>query len=187
MGIDDGMTLTRRRFLRQGAMAAGAVVLPYIAPSSVLGQGSSVEPSNRVVMGFIGLGIQGTALMRAFLTHEDVQVAAVCDVYESQRVKAKGIVDEYYDGTVCATYNDFREVCTREDIDAVCVATPDHWHVPVSLEAARCGKDLYTEKALGLSLAWDKALQETCHRHGTVFQWGITVLFNIDLGVVAAS
>jgi predicted dehydrogenase len=164
---------SRRQFLQSMARTAVTTIgMPHVVPSTVLGQDSSVEPSNRIVMGFIGLGIQGTALMRAFLAREDVQVAAVCDVYESQRVKAKGIVDEYYDGTGCATYNDFREVCTRDDIDAVCVATPDHWHVPVSLEAARSGKDLYTEKALGLSLAWNKALQEACHRYATVFQWG---------------
>lgn len=62
--------------------------------------------------------------------------------------------------------------CVRRDIDAVCVATPDHWHVLVSLEAVRSGKDIYTEKALGLSLAADKALRQACRKYGTVFQWG---------------
>jgi predicted dehydrogenase len=123
-------------------------------------------------MASIGLGTQGTGLMRAFLGHKDVQVVAVCDVYESQRQKAKGLVDQRSGNQDCKMYNDFREVCARPDIDAVVVATPDHWHVLVSLEAARNGKDMYTEKALGLATAWDKALQEACHRYGTVFQWG---------------
>jgi predicted dehydrogenase len=123
-------------------------------------------------MGFIGLGTQGTSLMRAFLGHKDVQVVAVCDVYESQRQKGKDIVDQRYGTKDCATYNDFREICGRRDIDAVCIATPDHWHVLISLEAARNGKDMYTEKALGLAIAWDKALQRACHKYGTVFQWG---------------
>jgi predicted dehydrogenase len=165
--------ISRRMFLNRAAGGAvGALGLPYMVQSLALGNAGSVAPSNRVVMGFIGLGTQGTSLMRAFLGHKDVQVVAVCDVSESQRQKAKGVVDAHYGTTACATYNDFREVCGREDIDAVCVATPDHWHVLVSLEAARAGKDMYTEKALGLSLAWDKALQDACRRYGRVFQWG---------------
>jgi predicted dehydrogenase len=163
---------SRRQFLKNTALAGGAIIFPYVIPSSAWGNAGSTAPGNRIVMGFIGLGTQGTGLMRAFLGHQDVQVVAVCDVYESQRQKAKNIVDQHYGNKDCATYNDFRDVCARQDIDAVCVATPDHWHVLVSLEAARNGKDMYTEKALGLSVAWDKSLQEACHRYGTVFQWG---------------
>jgi predicted dehydrogenase len=163
---------SRRLFLKETMLAAGAMTFPGIIPSSARGNAGSTAPSARIVMGCIGLGTQGTGLMRAFLGHKDVQVAAVCDVYESQRQKAKNVVDQHYGNKDCATYNDFRDVCGRRDIDAVCVATPDHWHVLVSLEAARSGKDLYTEKALGLSVAWDKALQEACHKYGTVFQWG---------------
>jgi predicted dehydrogenase len=163
---------SRRQFLKDTALAAGAVTLPYVIPSSALGQAGTVAPSERIVMASIGLGIQGTGLLGAFLGQKDVQVVAVCDVRESQRQKAKAIVDQRYGNQDCATCNDFREVCRRPDIDAVCIATPDHWHVLVSLEAARHGKDMYTEKALGLSVAWDKALRETCHKYGTVFQWG---------------
>jgi len=167
------VNLNRRQFLRHVAGTTTTVIgLPYIKLSTAHSQADNVKPSNRIVMGFIGLGIQGTGLMRAFLGHEDVQVVAVCDVSESQRQKAKRIVDEHYGNNACITYNDFREVCWREDIDVVCVATPDHWHIPVSLQAARAGKDMYTEKALGLSLAWDTALREACHRYGRIFQWG---------------
>ena len=165
--------ISRRGFLKRAAgRAVGVLGLPYLGGSLALGKAGSTAPSNRVVMGFIGLGTQGTGLMRAFLGYNDVQVVAICDVLERQRQKAKTIVDQHYGNKDCVMYNDFREVCGREDIDAVCVATPDHWHIPVSLAAARAGKDMYTEKALGLSLAWDKALQEACHRYGTVFQWG---------------
>jgi len=160
--------MNRRRFLQWST----AVTLPTIVPSSALGHSSSVAPSDRIAMGFIGLGTQGTSLMRAFLGHKDVQVVAVCDVLESQRQEAKDLVDQRYGNADCLTYNDFRAVCGRKDIDAVCIATPDHWHVLVSLEAARNGKDMYTEKALGLAVAWDKALQVACRRYGTVFQWG---------------
>jgi predicted dehydrogenase len=163
---------SRRQFLQNTALAAGAVAFPHVIPSTALGAAGRDAPSERIVMASIGLGTRGTELTRAFLTHRDAQVVAVCDVLESQRQKAKRIVDEHYGNADCAMYNDFRAVCGRPDIDAVCVATPDHWHVLVSLEAARHGKDMYTEKALGLSVAWDQALRETCHQYGTVFQWG---------------
>jgi predicted dehydrogenase len=166
---------TRRRFLGNtaAAVAAGAAMPGAMARAGARTVGAGrAAPGDRVVMGFIGLGIQGTGLLRAFLRHRDVQVAAVCDVYDFQRGKAKGIVDRHYGNRDCTTHNDFREVCARVDIDALCVATPDHWHVPVSLEAARNGKDTYTEKALGMSLAWDKALRTACRARGTVFQWG---------------
>jgi len=86
--------------------------------------------------------------MPAFLSHKDVQIVAVCDVYKSQRQKAKKIADEHYGNTDCTTYSDFREVCGREDIGAVCIATPDHWHVPISLEAARPARICTQKKSL---------------------------------------
>ncbi len=163
---------SRRQFLKNTAVAAGAVAFPHVVPSSALGEAGRNAPSERIVMASIGLGIQGTGLMGAFLGQKDVQIVAVCDVSETQRQKAKNTVDRHYGNQDCATCNDFREVCRRPDIDAVCIATPDHWHVLISLEAARNGKDMYTEKALGLSVAWDQALREACHRYGAVFQWG---------------
>ena len=165
-------TISRRVLLKNAAAAVGAVTFPYIVSSSALGKSGTVAAGNRIVVGCVGMGIQGTGLMREFLGHKDVRVAAVCDVSESQRQKAKDVVDRHYGDNGCAAYNDFRELCARRDIDAVCVATPDHWHVLVSLEAARSGKDIYTEKALGLSLAADKALRQACRKYGTVFQWG---------------
>jgi predicted dehydrogenase len=164
--------MNRRKFLRWTGSAAAAAVFPQIVPSSASGRAGKPAPSERIVLASIGLGTQGTGLMRAFLGHADAQVVAVCDVRESQRQKAKAAVDQRYGNADCATYNDFREVCARPDIDAVVVATPDHWHVLVSLEAARHGKDMYTEKALGLGVAWDQALREVCRQYGTVFQWG---------------
>ena len=160
---------SRRRFL---AAALGAVAAPQIIPASALGKGNQVAPSERIVVGCIGHGNRGPTLMRGFLGQRDARVVAVCDVNGRQREMAKGIVDKHYGDSGCTAYNDFRELCGRPDIDAVCVASPDHWHVLHSLEAVRNGKDIYTEKALGLSLAQDKALRAACHRYGTVFQWG---------------
>jgi predicted dehydrogenase len=164
--------ISRRRFLQRGGAVLGAVGLPCMIPSSALGMAGSVAPSNRIVIGCIGMGIRGTQLLGGLLPQKDVRVVAVCDVYQTQRRKAKAAVDRHYGDGGCATYNDFRELCGRKDIDAVSIASPDNWHVLHSLEAARNGKDLYTEKALGLSVAEDKALRAACQRYGTVFQWG---------------
>ena len=160
---------SRRRFL---AAALGAVAAPQIIPASALGKGSQVAASERIAVGCIGLGNRGPTLMRAFLGQSDARVVGVCDVNGNQREKAKQIVDQHYGDGGCAAYNDFRELCGRTDVDAVSIASPDHWHVLHSLEAVRNGKDVYTEKALGLSLAQDKALRAACHRYSTVFQWG---------------
>jgi len=173
-GRDDSTTrasgrASRRRFL---ATALGAVAGAQIIPASALGRGGEPAPSDRITVGCIGLGNRGPTLMRAFLGQSGARVVAVCDVNGNQREKAKQIVDRHYGDDACAAYNDFRELCGRADVDALSIASPDHWHVLHSLEAVRNGKDIYTEKALGLSLAQDKALRAACHQRGTVFQWG---------------
>jgi predicted dehydrogenase len=165
--------ISRRRFLKKvTGLTAGAIAFPYVVSPSVLGEAGGVTPSNRIVMGCIGLGTQGTGNMRAFLGQEDVQVVAVCDVRESQRQKAKNIVDRHYGDKSCAVYNDFSELIARRDIDAVSIAPPDHWHVLMGLEAARNGKDMYFEKPVGLSVIHSKALRKAVRRYRTVFQFG---------------
>ncbi len=161
--------LSRRRFLTRSATM---LAVPPLVSASALGVDDTVAPSNRIALGTIGLGTRGTQLTKGFLDQKDTRVVAVCDVSGRQRRRVKEVVDGHYGDGGCETYNDFRDLCARRDIDAVCVASPDHWHVLHSLEAARQGKDLYTEKALGLSLAQDKALRDVCRRYGTVFQWG---------------
>jgi len=160
---------SRRRFL---ATTLGAVAGAQIIPASALGRGAEPAASERITVGCIGLGNRGPQLMRAFLPHKDARIVAVCDVNGNQRDQAKQTVDRHYGDSGCATYNDFRELCARPDVDALSIASPDHWHVLHALEAVRNGKDIYTEKALGLSLAQDKALRAACHQYGTVFQWG---------------
>ncbi len=163
--------ISRRGFLRKGALLVGSVGVPCVVPSAALGLAGTVAPSDRIAVGCIGMGIRGTQLANGLLENSDVQVVAVCDVSEDQRRKARTLV-ERRSGRGCAAYNDFRELCSRADVDAVSIASPDHWHVLHSLEAARRGKDLYTEKGLGLSVAQDWALRAACRRYGTVFQWG---------------
>lgn len=163
----------RRQFLKRSVVTAAAVVwFPYLVSSSALGKAGAVAASNRITLGCIGMGRQGTLNMLEFLHHNDAAVVAVCDVYKSQRQKAKNIVDQHYGDNGCAVYGDFRELIARKDIDACLIATNDHWHVLVALEAVRNGKDIFLEKAMGLSVTEDKVLRDAVNYYGTVFQFG---------------
>ena len=163
----------RRQFLKRAAgLPAGAVVLPYIVSASALGNAGNTAASERITVGCIGVGPQGSGVMGNFLKQKDAQVVAVCDVKSHVLKTAQDNVNKHYEGDGCAAYKDFRELLARDDIDAVLVATPDHWHVLVALAAVRAGKDVYLEKPMGLSLAQDQALRTAVHRHGRVFQFG---------------
>jgi len=163
----------RRSFLKKAAGAAvGAVSLPYIVSSSALGKAGSVAASERVVMGFIGVGGRGGGLLSIFMHLPDAQVVAVCDVKRPNRDKALQAVDEHYGNKVCTAYNDFRSLCGRSDIDAVVVASTDHWHVLHALAAVRAGKDVYCEKPLGMSVEQGQVLRQDVNRYGRVFQFG---------------
>jgi hypothetical protein len=163
--------------MRVAAASAGAALaLPSILPSSVFG---AAAPSNRVVLGHIGVGGQGGGLLGGFLGLAQCQSVAVCDPVRERRESKASAVDRHYasradKGTYkgCKAYNDLREMLARSDIDAVVIATPDHWHVPAALAAVKAGKDVYVEKPLGTSVAEDKALREAVHRHGAIFQYG---------------
>ncbi len=159
----------RREFLKS---AFAAVAVPNILPSSVFGADGATAPSDRVGLGIIGLGIQGTGNMRAFLGNTDVRVAAVCDVHQNQREKGKKVVDEWYDNSDCAAVRDFREMIARPDIDAVQITAPDHWHPLMAIEAARRKKHMYCEKPIGWSFRAAKAVQKVVHDSGVVFQFG---------------
>jgi predicted dehydrogenase len=110
--------------------------------------------------------------VRTLLGYPDVQLVAICDVRESHRSRAKGIVDEHYEKKDCAIYSDFRELLARADIDAVLIAVPDHWHVLIGLEAARQGKHMYYEKPLSLSARQCKVIREAVKKSAVVFQFG---------------
>ncbi|MHC4116175.1 MAG: Gfo/Idh/MocA family protein [Planctomycetota bacterium] len=171
--------IDRRAILRGAASAAlGATGIPYVVPSSALGNAGNVAPSNRITVGCIGLGNQGSALMRSLLGKPDVQIVAVCDVHSKKRQGARQLVEKSYaerragNYKGCSAYNDFRDLVSRSDIDAVTVAPPDHWHVPISLAAIQAGKDIYLEKPIGVSLREAHVLREEVRRYGTVFQFG---------------
>ncbi|MGO8699273.1 MAG: Gfo/Idh/MocA family protein [Limisphaerales bacterium] len=133
----------RRQFLKTASTLAAAA--PFILPSKIWA--ADVPPSERLTMGFIGLGTQGRGLLNNFLW-QPTRVLAVCDVDTTRREDAKKIVDKFYSNGNCAAYDDFRDIISRSDIDAVCIATPDHWHAIPTLAALHARKDVYCEKPL---------------------------------------
>ncbi len=164
--------LNRRQFIK-GATALGtASVFPSIVPASALGRGKAVAASERIVMGIIGSGLQGTTNMNECMRFPDVQMVAVADVDAGHREEAQRIVNEKYSNTDCSGYNDFRVLNAREDIDAVIVATPDHWHVLAAIDAIKNGKDAYVQKPLAWSIEEGRALVDAVKKHDVILQTG---------------
>jgi len=160
-------TTTRRQFLKSSAVTAAgaALALPSIVSSSVLGANA---PSNRITIGSIGLGNQGASNLKGFIGQPGCQAVAICDVDADHREQARQIAKLRPD----SSYNDFRDLLARDDIDAVVVCTPDHWHVPISIAAVRTGKDVYCEKPLTLTIAEGRVLADEVKRYGRIFQTG---------------
>jgi len=166
--------VSRRGFLKG---AAAAVAAPYVLTSSALGGPDEEAASNRVGMGCIGVGRMGMEDLRGFLGR--TQIVAVCDVDANRAARAKEEVEKHYASRLrqgeykgCAAYGDFRDLVARDDIDAVLVVTPDHWHVIATLEACRHGKDVYVEKPLSLTIREGQAVVEAVRRYGRVLQVG---------------
>jgi predicted dehydrogenase len=167
----------------------GIVGFPEVVPASALGKDGATAPSNRVTMGFIGTGNEGTGDIKRFLKNDKVQVIAVCDVNRESdgywngavggREPARRIVDAWYaeqspsgEYAGCAAYSDFREMLARDDLDAVEVATPDHWHALMVIAACRAGKDVYCQKPLSLTVAEGRAMCNAVREYDRIFQTG---------------
>ncbi|MHC4114210.1 MAG: Gfo/Idh/MocA family protein [Planctomycetota bacterium] len=165
--------INRRQFLQSTtSLAAGAVVFPYVVPSSALGKAGTVAPSNRIVMGGIGIGWQGGINMKNFLSKKEVQFVAVCDVDKNHLEEARDTVNKSYDNQDCAVYSDFRQLIARDDIDAVSISLPDHWHAIPAIAAARAGKDIFGEKPLSHNLAEGRAICQAVQRYDRIWQTG---------------
>jgi hypothetical protein len=178
-------TISRRQVLKAGA---ASISLPYLVPASVLGASGSTVPSERINMGFIGLGGQGTGHLLGgswtyvpggYIAREDVQVRAVCDVRRSRRMSAWQRCNEIYAQRFkrpgyqeVQAYNDFREVLARPDIDAVLLALPYHWAAPMAIRAMRAGKDVYCEKPVAITVREAQTMVETARRHSRIYQAG---------------
>ena len=167
-------SLTRRTFIKRAALAGAA---PFILPSVI--RAAKTPPNGKVNIGCIGLGIQGRGLMGGCLQREEIRVVAVCDVDSTRRNSALQMVQDHYAGASangtyngCAAFVDFRELLARKDIDAVVIATPDHWHALTSIAAAKAGKDIYCEKPVSHSVPEGRAMVKATRRHKRVFQVG---------------
>ncbi|MHC4700909.1 MAG: Gfo/Idh/MocA family protein [Planctomycetota bacterium] len=169
----NGYKNTRRQFLKNlGGAALTTAGFPYVVPSSVLGANGASPPSEKIAMGFIGVGSMGGGHLRTFMGYNDVQAVAACDLRKIFRQRAAERAERKYGGKGFKVYRDFRELLARQDIDAVTVVTPDHWHALIGIEAARNRKDMYYEKPLAMSVTEGKAVREAVNRYGVVFQFG---------------
>jgi predicted dehydrogenase len=165
--------LTRRSFLKRGALAAGAIGVPSFIPARALGRDGAVAPSNRIVMAGIGIGGRGSGVLGVMLGQPDVQCVAVCDVRKDRREAAKRMVDEKNGDSGCASYSDMTQLLAeRTDVEAVLIATGDRWHALASVLAMRAGKDVYCEKPACLTIAQGRRVAETASRYGRVYQTG---------------
>ncbi|MHC4623224.1 MAG: Gfo/Idh/MocA family protein [Planctomycetota bacterium] len=168
--------ITRREFLKRSTVAAAASAVPMFVPASALGANA---PSKRITIGCIGVGRMGLGDMRTIMAFEQAHVVAVCDVDANRARNANQIVEEHYAGRSrsgtykgCAPYKDFRQLLARNDIDAVLICTPDHWHALPAIAAARAGKDIFIEKPLTLTVPEGRTLSDTVRRYGRVLQVG---------------
>lgn len=167
---------SRRQFLKEfGAALAG----PLLLPSNVLGGAGKTAANNRIGVGMIGVGNQGTVHTKVLLGIPDVQVVAVCDPVQSKRRAARRRVEEFYAASHgsasyegCADFNDFRELLARPEVDAVFISSPEHWHALQTIAAARAGKDIYCEKAMAVTIAQSQAMVRAVRKHQRIFQLG---------------
>ena len=173
---------SRRTFLKTAA--ASAVAMPYFIPAAALGKDGNTAPSERIVMAGIGIGNMGSSDMGAFLGRKDVQYVGVCDVKKDVRDKTKARTDQKYGNTDCKTYNDFREIMARDDIDAVHCATPDHWHALIVIEACRNGKDIYCQKPETRTLREGDLMIKAARRYGRVVSGGSQRVMSDYRGIV---
>jgi len=167
---------TRRNFLKTAALAIG---MPTIIPASALGKNGAVAPSNRIVMGGIGIGPRGRKVLSCFLQQPDVQFVAIADVQANQRETVRRIVNREYGNEDCYKCRDMFEILEWDDIDVVQITTGDRWHALGTILASKAGKDIYCEKPCSMTVRESQELADTVNRYGRVFQAG-TQRRNVD-------
>ena len=173
----------RRTFLKATALAVG---MPTIVPAGVLGKNGAVAPSNRIVMGGIGLGPRGRKVLYSFFKQPEIQFVAIADVQEERRGIVRRIVNREYGNEDCLTYRDLRELLERRDIDVVLIAAGDRWHALATMLAAKAGKDIYCEKPCSMTIKESQELADAVNHYGRVFQAG-TQRRNVDNFAFAAN
>ncbi|MBN1125171.1 MAG: Gfo/Idh/MocA family oxidoreductase [Sedimentisphaerales bacterium] len=182
-----GISLNRRRFLKTAAQAGALLAMPYVVPGTVLGKDGAVAPSDKIILGGLGIGGRGRYVLGCFLQAPDVQCVAICDVRAERRQAAKRLVDSRYQNNDCETTYDMNAFLARQDIDAVLIATGPNWHATAATMAANAGKDVYCEKPCTKNISQSLLLAETFRRTGRVFQAGTqrrslpNFMFSIEL------
>lgn len=171
----------RRKFIKQSALGISTF---FIVPRHVLGGKRRdgrpyLAPSDIIALGFIGTGKQGRSLTRQFLSTKEIRISAISEVYQAKAQLTLDSIKELFSknadwGTYVdiPVYNDFRELLNRKDIDAVVIATPDHWHAGVAVRAANAGKDIYCEKPLSLTVKEGRAMVNATRKNNRIFQTG---------------
>jgi predicted dehydrogenase len=159
---------SRRTVIKQTALAAG---LPVIVPASVLGLNGKVPPSNKIVLGGIGIGGRGRKVLTGFLKQPDCQFVATADPQKERR-EILVRLSRHYDNMECKPYDNMGDLLARDDIDAVIIATGDRWHTTASIYATRAGKDIYCEKPCAMNMQECRELDEEILKHKRVFQAG---------------
>jgi predicted dehydrogenase len=160
---------SRRKFLKA---AGAALVLPTILPASVFGRSGNVAPSNRITLGVVGWGMMGPGNTRSFLYEDDCQVVAACDLDKDHLAAAVDTINRKNQNQDCKAYHDYRDLMARDDIDAVMLAVPDHWHALVATEAARQKKDIYGEKPLARTIQEQQAIVKAVQKNEVIWQTG---------------
>jgi predicted dehydrogenase len=168
--------LSRRQFLKSTALLGTALGLPTLVPSTVFG---ATAPSNRIQVGLIGMGLMMSSHHHFCLARSDVQIQAVCDVDRTKRERAKALTERVYAQKAgfgaykgCDAYNEYERVLARDDINAVFVITPDHWHAMITIAAIRAGKDVYVQKPMTLVTREGRMVSDLAKQYSTVFQVG---------------
>jgi len=170
-----GKAKTRRRFIGSSAAALAA---PLIVPAAVLGRGA-VAPSDRVTVGIIGSGLRAVFETRQYPSFDNTVITAVCDAQESRRIEAKATLEKQYaeqrpgrPNAGIRMYSDFHELLAQKDIDAVYIASSDHWHVSMLIPTLQAGKPVHCEKPLGVSIEQDLAALKAVRKYKQIFQYG---------------
>ena len=168
-----GLSLTRRGFLRN-AFQAGVLLgtMPQLVKGAVVGRDGGVAPSERIILGAIGIGNRGSYDLGCFLGEPDVRFVAIAEVKRARREAVKRQADSHYGNTECMMYRDLRELLARDDINAVLIATGPNWHATASILSANMGKDVYSEKPCTKNIAQSLALRDTFRRTARIFQAG---------------
>lgn len=168
-----GLQPSRRQFIKSTAATGAAILAPTVIPASVLGLEGATPPSEKILMGGIGIGRRGSYDLRMFMREDDLRFLANCDPQKSRREEVKKLVDNRYNNMDCELYADIDEfLAERTDLDAVLIATGDRWHALASIKAMRAGKDVYTEKPSCMTIQEGQEVVKTAKRYGRVYQTG---------------